>query len=35
MLTRADLEKYDRDGYIVVPDVLSADEVAVDRKSVV
>ena len=28
MLTRDDLDRYDRDGYIVVPDVLSAAEVA-------
>ena len=28
MLSRADVERYDRDGFIVVPDVLSAEEVA-------
>ena len=33
MLTRADLDQYDRDGYIVVPDVLSADEVAELRRA--
>jgi ectoine hydroxylase-related dioxygenase (phytanoyl-CoA dioxygenase family) len=33
MLTRAQLDQYDRDGYIVVPDVLSADEVAELRRA--
>jgi ectoine hydroxylase-related dioxygenase (phytanoyl-CoA dioxygenase family) len=33
MLTHADIERYRRDGFIVVPDVLSADEVAGLRRA--